>query len=268
MLQDIKYSSRTQRCRIISEGVSCGSPETLQNYDGDYVLIPQAIIGNNPYVIIKAKGTSMVGAGIDSGDELKVELTSNIYDGQIVVALINGEATVKTYICDERGNAWLMPCNDNYTPISVRDGDDVRILGKVVSVNKPVKLMTYAECSKMLKKAIRDKKLTEPMTEARIKKAITQILPMMKVGRYWYCIFRVLVDRGYYEETTDISTFVSDINDWFVDNDWNLSADDIRRMCVQSFRKAVNFWDKDDAPVTGKRFNDYLNIAQTFNKIL
>lgn len=250
-----------------TDGVPCGVPSYVSD-DSEGIFIPEELIHNNPFVIITAKGSSMIGAGINSGDELKLLLTTDIYDGDVVVVIVNGEATVKTFINDDRGNVWLLPQNEEYTPICLTEDDDVRILGKVVAVNKPVVRTSYADCSKMLKKAIRDQKLTEPLTVSRIKKAIVKILPKIEIGRHWYSVFRVLVDRKYYDEGTDVSTFVSDLNDWFPGNDWNLNPDDIRRMAVLSFRKQVTFWDENDAPVSGKRYKTYLGIANSFNKEL
>jgi len=79
---------------------------------------------------LRVRGDSMVGAGIFSGDKVVVRPQQNADDGQIVVALIDDEATVKR-LRRGHGQIWLMPENDNYDPI---DGTNARIIGIVKAV--------------------------------------------------------------------------------------------------------------------------------------
>ena len=80
--------------------------------------------------MLEVKGDSMVDAAICDGDWVVVRQAQEAYNGEIVAAMIEGEATVKTYKRRD-GHVWLMPHNDAYAPI---DGDDAVILGKVVAV--------------------------------------------------------------------------------------------------------------------------------------
>ena len=79
---------------------------------------------------LRVRGDSMIGAGIFSGDKVVVRPQQNADDGQIVVALIDDEATVKR-LRRGHGQIWLMPENDNYDPI---DGTNARIIGIVKAV--------------------------------------------------------------------------------------------------------------------------------------
>ena len=79
---------------------------------------------------LRVRGDSMVGAGILSGDKVVVRPQQTADDGQIVVAMIEGEATVKR-LRRRKGEIWLMPENDNYEPI---DGTYAQILGLVKAV--------------------------------------------------------------------------------------------------------------------------------------
>ena len=72
----------------------------------------------------------MLDAGILPGDLVVVHRQQEVHSGEIVVALFEDEATVKTYRRKD-GHVWLMPANDDNTPI---DGDRAEILGKVVAV--------------------------------------------------------------------------------------------------------------------------------------
>ena len=79
---------------------------------------------------LRVRGDSMINAGILSGDKVVVRPQSTAEDGQIVVALLGEEATVKR-LSRKNGQVWLMPENEHYEPI---DGRDARILGLVKAV--------------------------------------------------------------------------------------------------------------------------------------
>ena len=79
---------------------------------------------------LRVRGDSMINAGILSGDKVVVRPQQTADDGQIVVAMIEGEATVKR-LRRRKGEIWLMPENDNYEPI---DGTYAQILGLVKAV--------------------------------------------------------------------------------------------------------------------------------------
>lgn len=79
---------------------------------------------------LRVRGDSMIGAGILSGDKVVVRPQSTADDGQIVVALLDDEATVKR-LRRKNGQVWLMPENENYSPI---DGREAQILGLVKAV--------------------------------------------------------------------------------------------------------------------------------------
>ncbi|MBE6977539.1 MAG: transcriptional repressor LexA [Ruminococcaceae bacterium] len=79
---------------------------------------------------LRVRGDSMINAGILSGDKVVVRPQQTANDGQIVVALLGDEATVKR-LRRRNGQIWLMPENDNYAPI---DGTDAQIIGLVKAV--------------------------------------------------------------------------------------------------------------------------------------
>ncbi len=79
---------------------------------------------------LRVRGDSMINAGILSGDKVVVRPQQTADDGQIVVARIEDEATVKR-LCRRNGEIWLMPENDNYSPI---DGRNAEIIGVVKAV--------------------------------------------------------------------------------------------------------------------------------------
>ena len=109
--------------------VAAGAPILAQEYIEDYLTFDtQGLSGE--HFALKVRGESMLGAGILLGDLVVVHRQQEAYNGEIVVALFEDEATVKT-LRRKDGHTWLLPANDAYAPIN---GDDAQIIGKVVAV--------------------------------------------------------------------------------------------------------------------------------------
>ena len=120
----------TGRVPIIGR-VTAGQPIlATENFDG-YVDFPLGSGGSHDGTLfaLRVSGTSMIEAGIMDGDIVVVEKTESAENGQIVVALIEDEATVKTFY-KEHGHFRLQPENSALQPIIV---DQVQILGRVIS---------------------------------------------------------------------------------------------------------------------------------------
>ena len=96
-----------------------------------YFPIPTEFMPNAESFMLKVKGESMINAGIFDGDNILVEKCDNVHNGDIVVALIDDSATVKTFY-KEDGHIRLQPENDTMEPILVHEG--LQILGKVFGV--------------------------------------------------------------------------------------------------------------------------------------
>lgn len=110
--------------------VAAGQPILAEQNIDSYFPIPAEYMPNEQTFILKVKGESMINAGIMDGDKVIVKQQSTAHNGDMVVALIDDSATVKTYY-KENGHYRLQPENDNMDPIIV---DDVQILGKVFGV--------------------------------------------------------------------------------------------------------------------------------------
>lgn len=110
--------------------VAAGQPIlAAENIEG-YFPVPVDMVPNAETFILKVKGDSMINAGIFSGDQIFVERTNVARNGDMVVALVDDSATVKTFY-KEQGHVRLQPENDTMDPIIV---DDCDILGKVFGV--------------------------------------------------------------------------------------------------------------------------------------
>ena len=109
--------------------VPAGHREALQIRDDDWQL-PVELVGNGQLFLLRVRGHSMIDAAILDGDWVAVRQQTTAENGETVVAMIDGEATVKTLRYAD-GRVWLMPQNPAYEPIPAEMG---YLLGKVVSV--------------------------------------------------------------------------------------------------------------------------------------
>lgn len=110
--------------------VAAGQPILAQENITDYFPIPVEYAPNSESFILKVKGESMINAGIMDGDQIFVERCNTARNGDIVVALVEDSATVKTFY-KESGHYRLQPENDTMDPIIV---DKCEILGRVYGV--------------------------------------------------------------------------------------------------------------------------------------
>ena len=110
--------------------VAAGDPLLAVENVESYFPIPTELMPNAETFMLKVKGDSMVNAGIFSGDNILVQRQSDAEDGDMVVALVEDSATVKTFY-KEDGHYRLQPENDTMDPIIVQQGE---ILGKVYGV--------------------------------------------------------------------------------------------------------------------------------------
>ncbi len=109
--------------------VAAGSPILAQECIEDYLTFDTGGLTGEHFAL-QVRGESMLYAGILPGDLVVVHQQQDAHSGEIVVALFEDEATVKT-LRRKGGHTWLMPENPDYEPI---DGDGCQILGKVVAV--------------------------------------------------------------------------------------------------------------------------------------
>ncbi|MCI6121335.1 transcriptional repressor LexA [Bariatricus sp. SGI.161] len=110
--------------------VAAGEPILAEQNIENYFPIPMEFMPNNQTFMLKVKGESMINAGIFDGDLVLVEQCQTARNGEMVVALIEDGATVKTFY-KEKDAIRLQPENDSMDPIIVTD---VKILGKVIGV--------------------------------------------------------------------------------------------------------------------------------------
>ena len=117
--------------------IAAGGPILAEQRIEDTFPLPKELVGEGNLIALRVAGDSMIGVAIADGDWVVVRRESDVENGDIVAATIDGvevEGTVKTFKRAD-GHIWLMPHNPLYTPIL---GDEAVIVGKVVAVLRRV----------------------------------------------------------------------------------------------------------------------------------
>jgi len=114
--------------------IAAGGPILAEQSVEDIFPLPRQLVGDGTLFMLKVAGDSMINAAIADGDWVVVRQQQVAENGDIVAALLDSEATVKTFKRSD-GHVWLIPHNPAYTPIL---GDEASILGRVVAVLRRV----------------------------------------------------------------------------------------------------------------------------------
>ena len=110
--------------------IAAGGPILAEERVEEIFPLPKTLVGDGTLFLLEVSGDSMVDAAICDGDYVVVRQQPTAENGEIVAAMLDGEATVKTFQRKD-GQVWLLPHNDAYDPI---DGTYATILGKVTAV--------------------------------------------------------------------------------------------------------------------------------------
>jgi repressor LexA len=114
--------------------IAAGGPILAEEAVEDVFPLPRELVGEGSLFLLKVVGDSMVDAAICDGDWVVIRQQNVADNGDIVAAMIDGEATVKTFK-RTRGQVWLMPHNPAFDPIP---GNEAAVLGKVVTVIRKI----------------------------------------------------------------------------------------------------------------------------------
>ncbi len=114
--------------------VAAGTPILAEQNIEDSITLPTSIVGDSSSFVLKVRGQSMINAGIFDGDYVIVREQHDAHDGEIVVALIDESATVKTFY-REKDQIRLQPENDAMNPIYVKDAS---IIGRVTALIRSI----------------------------------------------------------------------------------------------------------------------------------
>jgi repressor LexA len=114
--------------------IAAGGPILAEERVEEVMPMPRSLVGDGTLFMLEVRGDSMIDAAICDGDYVVIRQQPNAENGEFVAALLDNEATVKTFQRKD-GQVWLLPHNEAYSPI---DGTHAQILGKVVAVLRKV----------------------------------------------------------------------------------------------------------------------------------
>ena len=252
---------------LYDASVPCGNPTLCPDDFVETVLLPKELLSIHPEFVVTVKGDSMKDAGIESGDAVKVMGDTKPYDGDIVLASIDGEYTLKTYFEDEEGRIWLVPQNEDYVPILLDGSKPVKIYGKVKEIMKTAHRVPTKLCAKAVKRALKPAEVKPKISEERVSCAFREMSQVIKVARLWYAVYRMMADYSVVE-VEDFDTFIDKLKAEVPHHEHIPTRAEMQRMATLSFAKPVKQWSADNAPVKGKRYKNYVMIAKKTEELL
>ena len=127
-------TGNTRKLPLFTVPVSAGFPSPAEEYVEQLLSLDEHLVKHpQATYLAKVKGDSMMEAGINTGDVLIIDKSLTPANNKIVVAIIDGEFTVKRYI-KEKGEISLVPANNAYKPIKVNGSQDIKVWGVVTYI--------------------------------------------------------------------------------------------------------------------------------------
>ncbi|MBR0452045.1 MAG: hypothetical protein IJI78_08645 [Oscillospiraceae bacterium] len=141
-----KYNEDCRKAVIVDTGLSCGTPTYEEENITEYIRLPISMFGTEEKIIAHANGDSMTGAGIEDGDTLIISRQAAARDGEVILAVLNGATTLKTYFRHPDGRPYLHPENSRFKDIEIHEGDEFFIQGVLLYVLKDYR--GFRSCTK------------------------------------------------------------------------------------------------------------------------
>ncbi len=256
----------------VYESVHAGNPCEKGQIPPDMVLVPKAFLSMYPESMVKVIGSSMIDLGIEDGDWVKMMLGRTPRDGDIVVVALGSECTLKSYYEDDDGSRWLVPQNiaekDKYKVIKLRDDDNsVYLCGVVTELCKPMPRVSSKNMRSLVNEAKAEGEEEPRISEQRVRSVTKMLGPEIKVARQWYAVCRSMMDELIYDDR-QYGEFCSMVRHVLPYHQHLPKDAEMQAMAVQSFAKPVYKWDEKKAPVSGKRYKVYKELAERTVKLL
>lgn len=247
--------------------VACGKPAGVGDITSELMMMPAGLQKMHPMFFAHATGDSMKNANLEEGDMVLVVTGMTPSDGDIVLASINGEYTIKAYCKDEFGSPWMVPQNSDYDAFRLPTDESATIWGVVQNIMKQSPRISYRACLRDIQKSrAKEQAPKEPGSE-EVQAAIRDIAPKVAYGRQWFAVYRVLADRKLVGKGC-FEAFCRLVAEAVPEHPKLPTAKELGRMNVYCFAKPLGQWSADNAPVTGSRYSEYEQIANCFMKML
>ena len=254
--------------RSFDAPVMCGEPNIVYGEDDcDSYLVPDGWVMDDSVFCTTVKGDSMIDAKICEGDRVMVKETNSYNDGDVLLVMIDGRYTLKAYFKDKDGIPWLIPQNKAYQAYRLYEHQDIRVRGVVIKVIKQQPHISYNSCIEKVNEVKRKQQKPKVITEEQTIEVIKALAPKIEIARLWYAVFRVMMERKAID-AWDYDTFCILVKNAVPNHQHLPTRLELQRMAVDSFAKPIALWDENNAPVQGKRFNEYLEIAERTKEIL
>ena len=254
------------------ESVHAGNPMDPGQLPEDMIMMPKAFLSMCQESMVKVVGNSMLDAGISDGDWVKVTIGQQPRDGDIVVVAIGSECTVKSYYEDDEGVRWLIPQNkaeqEKYKVICLDNPQErVFLCGVVKEILRTLPRVSTKSLRATLA-ALKPKADDEPkVTEQRVDEVIRMVAKDIKIARMWYAVCRAMIDELIYTDK-EYDAFCNRVHRVVPHHEHLPRVDEMQTMAVESFSKPVSKWDERKAPVTGKRYRAYKELAERTTQLL
>ena len=249
--------------RLSSVAARCGLPTEIGDDDlSEWVLLPKSLVGMYPEMFIPVDGDSMLDAGYEPGDRLRAQFGITAYDGDNVLAWIDGRCTVKTLFTDEEGEKWLVPRNDAYDAILLTEEMDVRILAVIVSVEKASARTGSRTLIQSVHRTRNKLRAAKRLTDEEVDELMVRISSEVAHARQWFAVYKAM-EQYEVQPTGDYQGFCARVRRLLPTHGHLPDAKELARMEVMSFSKPIVMWTESNAPVVGSRFRDYRRIALT-----
>lgn len=235
--------------------------------ESSFLRLPKDAIERNSVIDIDVTDDSMREEGISPGDRLRVQLSNRVRDGDIVWVTVGHKSLIRVYFTDEQGETWLLPRNDDYEAIRITPESNVQIIGRVIGNIRESMRASYADCQKTVRRCLATQLEAREIRPNQVTEVIRQMAGKISNTRQWYAVFRPMVDKGIFGKN-DYDAFVRQVYDAVPVHTHLPTGTELRRMAVDSFAKPVSLWLPHKAPVSGKRFEDYLNLATLTHECL
>lgn len=246
----------------------CGYPTEPGDIDlSEWILLPKEMVGKYPEIMVPVEGNSMLDAGYEPGDNLRIRLGFPARDNDNVLAWIDGRCTIKSIMTDEDGTKWLVPQNPDFDAIQLTDEMDWRVLGVVVGVEKASTRASSRILLQSIRRTKQKMRAAKKLSEEEVDERIVRIGEWVQHARQWYAVYRALRDKELTPED-DYVSFCDRVKRLLPEHKHLPEPKEISRMAVQSFAKPIPLWVESNAPVKGARFRDYLNIGMTMGELL
>ena len=237
----------------------------------EMMSLPRKMLASTPAMILDIDGDSMEDANLYDGDRVLVLLTQKFRDGDVVVVRIGDTYTVKCFYEDDEGKHWLVAQNkekeDEYRPILLDEEESVQVYGKVAFVMKAELRMPIRNIRKRVNKEKEERRKNEAVPEWKVRRAIREIATEIEVSRLWFAVYKMMVDLSAVEDG-NIDGFCQMLKEEVPNHGFLPVTKDLQRMEVDSFARSVVLWDENNAPVQGKRFKKYKEIARKTEELL